>query len=97
MNTRIPALQAANGRLAQQLQDILEEAGQPVPVQLRQYAAVTGGGGGGGGGALRAFAPCAAAKKLQGLWEAECAVLEGRALWLCACSMQGLLRVCVGN
>jgi len=41
--------QAANGRLARQLQDILEEAGQPVPTELRQYAAVTGGGGGGGG------------------------------------------------
>ena len=41
--------QAANGRLAKQLQDILEEAGQPVPPGLRQYAQVTGGGGGGGG------------------------------------------------
>ncbi|KAK9833980.1 hypothetical protein WJX81_000545 [Elliptochloris bilobata] len=44
---------AANGRLARQLQDILEEAGQPVPAQLRQYAAITGGGGGGGGGGFR--------------------------------------------
>ena len=41
--------QAANGRLAKQLQDILEEAGQPVPPGLRQYAQVTGGGGAGGG------------------------------------------------
>jgi len=55
--------QAANGRLARQLQDILEEAGQTVPTELRQYAAVTGGGGGGGGAwrprcPERAFAPC---------------------------------------
>lgn len=46
--SRFGRSQAANGRLARQLQDILEEAGQPVPAELRQYAAVTGGGGGSG-------------------------------------------------
>lgn len=36
----------ANGRLARPILDILSEAGQAVPHELRQYAAVAGGGGG---------------------------------------------------
>jgi ATP-dependent RNA helicase DDX5/DBP2 len=37
---------SADGRLARAIADILTEAGQPVPEQLRQYAAVAGGGHG---------------------------------------------------
>jgi ATP-dependent RNA helicase DDX5/DBP2 len=37
----------ANGRLARPILDILTEAGQNVPPELRQFAAVAGGGGGG--------------------------------------------------
>ena len=37
---------SADGRLARPIADILTEAGQPVPEQLRQYAAVAGGGHG---------------------------------------------------
>ena len=40
---------SADGRLARQILAILAEAQQPVPEQLRQYAAVAGGGGGGRG------------------------------------------------
>ena len=40
---------SADGRLARQILAILAEAQQPVPEQLRQYAAVAGGGGGRGG------------------------------------------------
>ena len=39
---------SADGRLARQILAILAEAQQPVPEQLRQYAAVAGGGGGRG-------------------------------------------------
>ena len=38
---------SADGRLARPILDILTEAQQAVPEQLRQYAAVAGGGGGG--------------------------------------------------
>ena len=37
---------SADGRLARPILDILTEAQQAVPEQLRQYAAVAGGGGG---------------------------------------------------
>ncbi|EIE25472.1 DEAD-box RNA helicase [Coccomyxa subellipsoidea C-169] len=37
---------SANGRMARQIVDILSEAHQTVPDQLRQYASVAGGGGG---------------------------------------------------
>ena len=37
---------ASNARLARQIQQILEEAGQEVPPQLAQYAAVSGGSSG---------------------------------------------------
>jgi hypothetical protein len=37
---------SANGRMARQILDILTEANQQVPDQLRQYASVAGGGGG---------------------------------------------------
>ena len=37
---------SADGRLARAILDILNEAQQAVPEQLRQYAAVAGGGGG---------------------------------------------------
>ena len=37
---------SADGRLARAILDILNEAQQAVPEQLRQYAAVVGGGGG---------------------------------------------------
>ena len=36
----------ADGRLARPILDILTEAQQAVPEQLRQYASVAGGGGG---------------------------------------------------
>ncbi len=36
---------SANGRMARQIVDILSEAQQTVPDQLRQYASVAGGGG----------------------------------------------------
>ncbi len=38
---------AANGRMAREIQKILEEAQQPVPPELRNYAMTSGGGGGG--------------------------------------------------
>ncbi len=37
-----------NGRLAKGIVGILEEAGQAVPPELRQFAAVSGGASGGG-------------------------------------------------
>ena len=33
--------------MAREIQKILEEAGQPVPPELRNYAMTSGGGGGG--------------------------------------------------
>ena len=34
---------ASNGRMARQLMQILEEAGQPVPPELRQFSSTSGG------------------------------------------------------
>lgn len=42
---------SANARMAREIQKILEEAQQPVPPELRNYA-MSGGGGGGGGESL---------------------------------------------
>jgi ATP-dependent RNA helicase DDX5/DBP2 len=39
---------SSNGRMARQILQILEEAGQPVPPEMRQYSMTSGGGGGGG-------------------------------------------------
>ena len=38
---------SANGKMAKQLVSILEEAGQAVPPEMRQFALMGGGGGGG--------------------------------------------------
>lgn len=36
---------ASNGKMSRQIVNILEEAQQPVPPELRQFAATSGGGG----------------------------------------------------